>query len=112
MIGSFRANGGEVVAVMSTNADRAAKYARDHGIGQATTSLADLVASKEVDAVYISTTNELHRDQLFATAAAGKHVLCEKPLAMTLEDARAMVAECRRRGEQAPRGWRHLSSDK
>ncbi len=52
----------------------------------------------DIDAVYISTTNELHRDQLFAAAAAGKHVLCEKPLALTLADARAMVAECERRG--------------
>ena len=51
-----------------------------------------------MDAVYISTTNELHRDQVFAAAAAGKHVLCEKPLALTLKDARAMVAECRKRG--------------
>ena len=74
------------------------KYAREHDIAHATTSLADLVASKEIDAVYISTTNELHRDQVFAAAAAGKHVLCEKPLALTLADARAMVAECRKRG--------------
>ncbi len=51
-----------------------------------------------MDAVYISTTNELHLDQVFAAAAAGKHVLCEKPLALTLPDARAMVAECRKRG--------------
>jgi 1,5-anhydro-D-fructose reductase (1,5-anhydro-D-mannitol-forming) len=98
MIDSFRANGGEVISVMSTDADRATKYARDHGIGHLTTSLADLVASQEIDAVYISTTNELHRDQVFAAAAAGKHVLCEKPLALTLADARAMVAECRKRG--------------
>jgi 1,5-anhydro-D-fructose reductase (1,5-anhydro-D-mannitol-forming) len=98
MIGAFRANGGEVVAVMSKDADRAAKYAREHRIGHATASLANLVSSKEIDAVYISTTNDLHRDQVFAAAAAGKHVLCEKPLAMTLADARAMVAECRKRG--------------
>ena len=57
----------------------------------------DLVHSKDVDAVYISTTNELHRDQVFAAAAAGKHVLCEKPLALSLKDARAMVAECCKR---------------
>ena len=98
MIGAFRANGGEAVAVMSTNADRAATYAKKHGIAHATTSLKELVESKDVDAVYISTTNELHRDQVFAAAAAGKHVLCEKPLALTLTDARAMVAECRKRG--------------
>ena len=98
MIVAFRANGGEVVSVMSANVDRATRYARDHGIEHTTTSLADLVASKEIDAVYISTTNDLDRDQLFAAAAAGKHVLCEKPLALTLADARAMVAECRNRG--------------
>jgi 1,5-anhydro-D-fructose reductase (1,5-anhydro-D-mannitol-forming) len=98
MLGAFRANGGEAVAVMSTNADRATSYAKKHGIAHATTSLKELVESKDVDAVYISTTNELHRDQVFAAAAAGKHVLCEKPLALSLKDARAMVAECRKRG--------------
>jgi 1,5-anhydro-D-fructose reductase (1,5-anhydro-D-mannitol-forming) len=98
MISAFRANGGDAVAVMSSNADRAAQYAAKHGIANATTDLHALVGSKDVDAVYISTTNELHRDQVFAAAAAGKHVLCEKPLALTLADARAMVAECRKRG--------------
>ena len=98
MISAFRANGGEAVAVMSANADRGASYAKKHGIARATTSLKELVESKEVDAVYISTTNELHRGQLFAAAAARKHVLCEKPLALTLADARAMVAECRKHG--------------
>jgi 1,5-anhydro-D-fructose reductase (1,5-anhydro-D-mannitol-forming) len=97
MIGAFRANGGDAVALMSKNADRAASYAKKHGVAHATTSLKELVESKDVDAVYISTTNELHRDQVFAAAAAGKHVLCEKPLALTLTDARAMVAECRKR---------------
>ena len=95
MIAAFRANEGEVVAVMSANADRAARFAHEHGIADATTSLDDLVQSKKVDAIYISTTNELHRAQLFAAARAGKHVLCEKPLALSLHDARAMVAECR-----------------
>jgi len=98
MIGAMRANGGEVVAVMSTNASRGQEYARKQGITRATTALAELVESPEIDAVYISTTNELHRDQVFAAAAAGKHVLCEKPLALNLADARAMVAECAKRG--------------
>jgi 1,5-anhydro-D-fructose reductase (1,5-anhydro-D-mannitol-forming) len=98
MIDAFRANGSEVTAVMSANPERAAQYAAKHGIAKSTSSLKELVDSKEVDAVYISTTNELHRDQVFATAAGGKHVLCEKPLALTLTDARAMVAECRKHG--------------
>ena len=48
-----------------------------------------LLGDRDIDAVYISTTNELHRDQALAAARAGKHVLCEKPLALTLADARA-----------------------
>ena len=98
MIDAFRSNGGEAVVVMSTNADRAAQYAVKHNIAKSTTDLNALVGDKEVDAVYVSTTNELHRDQVFAAASAGKHVLCEKPLALTLPDARAMVIECRKRG--------------
>jgi 1,5-anhydro-D-fructose reductase (1,5-anhydro-D-mannitol-forming) len=98
MIDAFRTNGGEAVAVMSTNADRAAQYAAKHNIAKSTTDLNALVEDKDIDAVYISTTNELHRDQVFAAAAAGKHVLCEKPLALSLADARAMVVECRKRG--------------
>jgi 1,5-anhydro-D-fructose reductase (1,5-anhydro-D-mannitol-forming) len=98
MIAAIRANGGDAVAVMSTSADRAATFARDHAIAHGTPRLDDLLGSDDVDAVYISTTNELHRDQLFAAAAAGKHVLCEKPLALTLDDARAMVERCRARG--------------
>ncbi len=49
-------------------------------------------------AVYISTTNELHAAQAIAAARAGKHVLCEKPLAMTLVDAQATIDACRGAG--------------
>ena len=98
MIGAIRANGGEVVAVLSSDASRGRNYSETRGIPRSTTELAALVEAPDIDAVYISTTNELHRDQLFAAAAAGKHVMCEKPLALTLADARAMVAECKRRG--------------
>jgi len=98
MIKAMRANGGDVVAVMSANADRAKAFAEAHDIPNASASLARLVGDPRVDAVYISTTNDLHRDQLFAAAAAGKHVLCEKPLTLTLVDARAMVAACAKAG--------------
>src|SRR6476620_12133606 len=91
MIDAFRKNGSEVVAVMSASSERAAQNEAKHGIGKATSTLKELIDSKDVDAVYISTTNELHRDQVFAAAAGGKHVLCEKPLALTLTDARAML---------------------
>ncbi|HVK90969.1 MAG TPA: Gfo/Idh/MocA family oxidoreductase [Mycoplana sp.] len=91
VIGAIRATGGEIVSVMSTSAERGKQYAADHGIGKSVTTTADLVGDPQVDAVYISTTNELHRDQAIAAARAGKHILCEKPLATSLKDAQAMV---------------------
>lgn len=98
VIGAIRATGGDVVVVMSTNAERGAAYARDNGIANSVTDMADILSDPSIDAVYISTTNELHRDQAIAAAKAGKNVLCEKPLAMTLDDARAMVSVAREAG--------------
>jgi len=91
VIGAIRAAGGEVVSVMSTNAERGAAYAEENGIPKSVTSVAELVGDPDVDAVYVSTTNELHREQTLAAIAAGKHVLCEKPLAMNLNDGCEMV---------------------
>jgi 1,5-anhydro-D-fructose reductase (1,5-anhydro-D-mannitol-forming) len=99
VIGAIRAAGGEVAAVMSSDPERAKRFAKENGIATATTSLEDLFGSG-VDAVYISTTNELHCPQTLAAAAVGKHVLCEKPLALNLADARRMVEACRTAGVQ------------
>jgi 1,5-anhydro-D-fructose reductase (1,5-anhydro-D-mannitol-forming) len=99
MIGAIRAQAGnEVVAVMSSDGARARQYADANGIGAAYDSVDALLADPRLDAVYISTTNELHKVQTLAAAAAGKHVLCEKPLALNLADAREMVAACRTAG--------------
>lgn len=98
VIGAIRANGGEIVSVMSTSAERGAAYAREQGIAKAVTDLDALVSDADIDAVYISTTNELHREQAIAAARAGKHVLCEKPLALTLDDAIAMRDAAREAG--------------
>lgn len=98
MIDAIRATGGEVVSVMSTNAERGRKYAADHGIARSVTDLDALVGDPSIDAVYISTTNELHVAQALAAARAGKHILCEKPLALTLADADAMVKAAREAG--------------
>src|SRR5690348_9003443 len=80
-----------VMAVMSTNLERARQYAAETSIPQAYDNLEALLADPRVDIVYISTTNELHYQQTLAAAKAGKHVLCEKPLAMSLENAKEMV---------------------
>jgi 1,5-anhydro-D-fructose reductase (1,5-anhydro-D-mannitol-forming) len=97
VIGAIRATGGEIGSVMSSDPTRAAAYARDNGIPHGTTDLEALLGSG-IDAVYISTTNELHRAQTLAAARAGKHVLCEKPLDLSVAGAREMVAACRDAG--------------
>ena len=98
VIGAIRSTGGEVVSIMSSDAERARGFAAANDIAGATLRLDELLGTPGVEAVYISTTNELHRDQAIAAARAGKHVLCEKPLALTLADAHAMRAACREAG--------------
>ncbi len=95
---AIRAAGGEAVVVRSGDAGHAARYAQEHGIAESTTDLAAAVGRDDVDAVYVSSVNAAHRAQVEAAAVAGKHVLAEKPLALTLDDARAMVAACRAAG--------------
>ncbi len=97
VIPAIRATGGAVEAVMSADAERAAAYARAQGIPRACARLDELLGAG-IDAVYVSTTNELHHPQTLAAAAAGKHVLCEKPLALSLAQALEMVEACRRAG--------------
>jgi 1,5-anhydro-D-fructose reductase (1,5-anhydro-D-mannitol-forming) len=98
VIGAIREAGGEVVSVMSSDRDRARRYANENGIPASSTSIDELLRDQRIQAVYISTTNQLHKEQVLAAARAGKHVLCEKPLALDLADARDMVEACRQAG--------------
>jgi 1,5-anhydro-D-fructose reductase (1,5-anhydro-D-mannitol-forming) len=82
----------DVTAVLSSDAARGRDYAARHDIAQAYTDMDELLADASIQGVYISTTNEKHFPQAMAAIAAGKHVMCEKPLAMTLGDATEMVA--------------------
>jgi 1,5-anhydro-D-fructose reductase (1,5-anhydro-D-mannitol-forming) len=99
MIGAIRAQPGhDVVAVASGSPGRGREYAGRHAIPAAYSSVDALLADPSVGVVYISTTNEHHREQVLAAARAGKHVLCEKPLALSVEDAQAMADACRAAG--------------
>src|ERR1700722_13854931 len=83
-----------VVAVMSTSEERGKRNAVENGIPHHYASLEAFLADPEVDVVYISTTNERHKSEVALVARSGKHVLCEKPLALTMEDAREMLKAC------------------
>lgn len=88
----------ELVAVVSRSAARGCAFAGDLGIPVSTTSLKSLLAETAIDAVYVSTNNARHRDDTLEAAAAGLHVLCEKPLGLTLYDAVEMARACDRAG--------------
>lgn len=72
-------------------------FAREHGIAYAP-SFEDALASKNVQAVLLATPHSMHTAQVAAAAKAGKHVFCEKPLALTRKDAEASVAACKSAG--------------
>ena len=91
MVAALRRSGGTVRAVQSSGQARADEFAARNHIPHATTDLAALLADPGIDAVYISSTNDRHFGQAMTAIAAGKHVLCEKPLAMSGAEATSMV---------------------
>jgi len=92
--GMGKASRVEVVAIASRDPGRARRVAAELGIPNAHESYESLLADPLVDAVYIPLPNNLHAHWTMAAARAGKHVLCEKPLAMTSADAQQMVDVC------------------
>ena len=98
VIPALRKSGAEVVAVYSRDPTRAAAYSQRTGIPRAYTDVDAFLADPEIEAVYISSTNDLHHEHVLAAAAAGKAILCEKPMTTTLESAHAMVDACRQAG--------------
>jgi predicted dehydrogenase len=93
MLPAMRAVPGiEVVAIASRDGARAAETARAHGIGKSHASYEALIADPDIDAVYIPLPNHLHVPWSERAAGAGKHVLCEKPIATTVAEARRLIA--------------------
>ena len=89
---------GEVAAIASRDLARAQAAAQEKDIPRAHGSYEDLLADREVDAVYIGLPNALHKEWTIRAAEAGKHVLCEKPVARRLAAAEAMALACQSAG--------------
>ena len=87
-----------VTAIASRDLAKARAAAEELGIERAYRSYRELLDDPDIEAVYIPLPNHLHAEWTLAAAAAGKHVLCEKPLALTTEEARRMVDGCARAG--------------
>ncbi|MFX1703909.1 Gfo/Idh/MocA family oxidoreductase [Chitinophaga sp. CC14] len=84
----------EVVAVYTRSAEKAKAFAAKHHIAQHFSSIDDLISNVDFDVVDICLPNFLHKEATLKAAAAGKHIIIEKPLAVTLEEADEMIAAC------------------
>lgn len=88
---AFTQEHSRVVAVMRRDLARAHAYASEHGIPAAYATVDDLLTDPDVNAVYINTPPHLHCEHVTRAAEAGKHIICEKPLAPTGEECARMV---------------------
>jgi predicted dehydrogenase len=85
----------ELVAVSRARPELAESFAKTFGATRWYARSDELLADREIDAVYIATPVHLHAAQTIAAAEAGKHVLCEKPMAMDVRECDRMIAACR-----------------
>lgn len=96
--GIIRSAGSELVACLGSTPQKSRAFADKFNVAQAHSTLEELLANPEVDAVYIALPNAMHHEAVMKTARAGKHILCEKPFAMNTAHAREMVGACRDAG--------------
>ncbi len=97
-IDGFKQGGGEVVAIADVNLDAATKVAEEHDIEMVFESVDDMLESSEIDAVSVIVPNKFHAPLAIQAMEAGKHVFCEKPPALSAEEAEEMVAAAEKYG--------------
>jgi len=90
--------GAWVVGVYSNNERRAQAFAKRHYLPHTFLNLADLLQRREIQCVYVGSHPRHHAPLVMAALAAGKHVLCEAPLALTVDEAQAMAQAAEKRG--------------
>jgi 1,5-anhydro-D-fructose reductase (1,5-anhydro-D-mannitol-forming) len=90
----YQATNSELIAVMRRDKAKAEDFAQRHGAKRAYDSVEDLLADTEIDAIYIATPPHLHCEQTLLCAQMGKHVLCEKPMALNSIECEQMITAC------------------
>jgi D-xylose 1-dehydrogenase (NADP+, D-xylono-1,5-lactone-forming) len=103
--GILQAPGAELVAVASRTPAKAAETAARFGVRKAYGSYEELLRDPEIEAVYIPLPNHLHRPWSIAALQAGKHVLCEKPIALNATEARQMQQAAQETGRYLLEGF-------
>lgn len=91
-------------------AEKASGFADQFGFARSTDDWRDLIADPKVDIVCITAPNKVHKEMAIAALAAGKHVHCEKPMALTLQDARQMVDLSERANAKTVVGYNYLQN--
>jgi len=101
-----------IACVMDVNPEACKKHCEQYGTENWTTEVDELLAREDVDAVIICTPTGLHKDMVLKAAAAGKHIFCEKPMAMSVEDCELMDAACKDAGVVLQIGFvRHFCNE-
>lgn len=100
MPGFARSRNCRVTAIQRRHPEKARTTAQRYSIPHAFTSVEEICKSADVDAVLVTSPNSLHLDEVLAAFRFGKHVLCEKPLAMNADEASQMVTAAKKAGKQ------------
>ena len=100
-----RARGNQLVAVLGSKAAGAAAFAAKHPVEAAYSKLDEFLAHPDLDAVWIASPPDLHCAQALAALAAGKHVLCEKPMAVSVAECKAMTKAAAKAGRELRIGF-------
>ena len=90
--------GSTMLGCVGSTPEKTRAFARQFGVKNCYSSIEELAAAPDVDAIFIATPNADHHRMVLAAARAGKHILCEKPLALSVEHGREMVEACRAAG--------------
>ena len=104
MPGVLAGTGVRITGIVSGHRDKAERMAAKYGVPESSIYSYEncdaMHDNKEIDGVYVALPNSMHAEYTIRAAKAGKHVLCEKPMSTSVEDARAMIAACRAAGRK------------
>lgn len=99
-VAALAAEGARLIGVADQDQARAGEFADRFGASMTTPDYHELIANDDIQAVSICLPDHIHREVTIAAAEAGKHILCEKPLSLTLDEADDMLTACERNGVQ------------